>query len=104
VQPVIAYNRTSDLQSPAAQPAAPTAGPGEVVCGSCGELTAADDLLCIACGSFLGDIGSDAPLAAAAEPEPEPEVQTGPQILTCSDCGSEVTPDELFCPSCGAVL
>lgn len=109
VQPVNDNNRTPEVRTSIDQqrPTASAAGPSEVICASCGELTAADDLLCIACGAFIGDIGSEVPFEAVPEPEPQPEpedVYAGPQILTCSDCGSEVTPDELFCPSCGTVL
>jgi hypothetical protein len=73
----------------------------EVICPACGAATSIDDLLCIACGSFVGEMGGEeAEAQNASAPIPAEE----PATPTCEDCGEEVTPDEVFCPSCGAVL
>jgi hypothetical protein len=60
---------------------------GGVVCSSCGEESGPDDLLCIACGSFLGAVEGEQPDSPA-----------------CGDCGEPIIPEEVFCPSCGAVV
>lgn len=57
------------------------------VCSACGVESALEDLLCIACGAFLGELGDEPP--------------SGP---ICVECGLSVIPEEVFCPSCGSVV
>ena len=56
-------------------------------CLSCGAASAADDLFCMSCGSYLNGVASGTP----ANP-------------TCVDCSQSISADEIFCPWCGSVL
>jgi hypothetical protein len=56
-------------------------------CLACGAESAADDLFCMSCGSFLNGIASNSP--------------SNP---VCGDCSQGITIDEIFCPWCGSVL
>src|SRR5258707_1267970 len=56
-------------------------------CLACGTESAADDLFCMSCGSFLNGTAS-----------------TSPSNPTCADCRQGITIEEIFCPWCGSVL
>lgn len=56
-------------------------------CLACGAGSAADDLFCMSCGSFLNGVASNSP--------------SNP---VCADCSRGITIDEIFCPWCGSVL
>lgn len=56
-------------------------------CLACGAESAADDLFCMSCGSFLNGVASHSP--------------SNP---SCADCNESITVDEIFCPWCGSVL
>lgn len=56
-------------------------------CLSCGAVSAADDLFCMSCGSYLNGVAS----SSSANP-------------TCIDCNQSISADEIFCPWCGSVL
>jgi hypothetical protein len=56
-------------------------------CLACGAGSAADDLFCMSCGSFLNGVASNSP--------------SNP---VCADCSRSITIDEIFCPWCGSVL
>ena len=56
-------------------------------CLACGARSAADDLFCMNCGSFINGVASNSP----ANP-------------FCADCNQGITIDEIFCPWCGSVL
>ena len=55
------------------------------VCLACGAESDADDLFCLACGSFVDEGTSTAPSAS-----------------TCRDCNQKMDPGEIFCPLCGS--
>jgi hypothetical protein len=62
--------------------------PGQV-CPSCGQLTAAGDAFCAACGQ---------PLAAAAP------IAAAPAACACPRCGRAYEPGDRFCAGCGQTL
>jgi hypothetical protein len=60
-----------------------------VFCTACGSEADAEDMICLACGTFIDERGAD---EAARD---------GSSELVCGDCGLVVATGELICPACG---
>ncbi len=90
----------------AATVAAPTMmQPTGKVCQKCGQ-PIGDELFCGNCGAKQEPV-AEAPVAEAAAPVAEapvaetPTAETQAQGRVCSECGSKIDDDAVFCPNCG---
>jgi RNA polymerase subunit RPABC4/transcription elongation factor Spt4 len=96
-------NCGNDLQTVTATP---VASAQQIVCASCGAVNPAGTHFCGQCGRSLEPVTEQLPVSA-----PVPPVgSNGPMgtvvvpQLSCGECGTALSPDDVFCPNCGKAV
>ncbi len=79
-----------------------------ITCPYCATMLPSDALFCSECGRAVTSTASRGVLAglpplSSPVPQPEPWMNAS-AVGTCEQCGSPVTPDDIFCGECGFVV